>query len=261
MWKTAKNHNSPNLNHNPQPKYAIKPLMAYFLWLKIMKSTINWQKAFQITLPVAMGYIPAGIAYGVLFVAAGLPAWSAVVSSILIYAGALQYASIPLLASGAGLFTHASNSLAINLRMAFYGIPILKQLPTNKFARLICLYCLTDETFSILTTLEPKQREALMLPISLLNQLYWVVGTILGLIIGGGLNDLVPHLDFALVCLFAILAYEQFSVVKAHYPIVIAMMAFVVVMLFLPSWALLGSIALSAILITLRYQFLTKSMS
>lgn len=234
--------------------------MAYFLRQKIMKSTINWQKAFQITLPVAMGYIPAGIAYGVLFVAAGLPTWSAVASSILIYAGALQYASITLLAGGAGLFIHASNSLAINLRMAFYGIPILKQLPTNKFARLICLYCLTDETFSILTTLEPKQREELMLPISLLNQLYWVIGTILGLIIGGGLNDLVPHLDFALVCLFAILAYEQFGVVKAYYPIVIAVICFVIAMLFLPNWALLSAIALSAILIMCRYQFLTKSI-
>lgn len=226
-----------------------------------MIATTNLRQAFHITLPVAMGYIPAGIAYGVLFVSAGLPAWSAVVSSFLVYAGALQYASISLLASGAGLFTHASNSLAINLRMAFYGIPILNQLPKNKIARLICLYCLTDETFSILTTLEPQQREQLMLPISLFNQAYWIIGTVLGLIIGGGLNDLVPHLDFALVCLFAILAYEQFRVVKAYYPIVIAVICFVVVMLFLPNLALLASIAFSAILIMLRYQFLTKSMS
>jgi len=29
-----------------------------------------WQQAFKVSFPVAMGYIPAGIAFGVLFVAA-----------------------------------------------------------------------------------------------------------------------------------------------------------------------------------------------
>lgn len=217
-----------------------------------------WQSAIKLTLPVAMGYLPAGIAYGVLFVAAGLPAWAAILSSLIVYAGAAQYASIPLLASGVGMVTHASNTFAINLRMAFYGIPILKQLPRNKLARLVCLFCLTDETFSLLTTLDEQTRANLILPISVLNQSYWILGTVLGLVVGAGLNDVVPHSDFALVCLFAILAYEQFHVIKAYYPIIIALFAFAIAMVLMPTWALLGSIAINAGVIMLRYQFFAK---
>ena len=90
----------------------------------------------------------------------------------------------------------------------------------------------------------------------MLNQSYWILGTVLGLVVGAGLNDVVPHLDFALVCLFAILAYEQFHVIKAYYPIIIALFAFAIVLM--PTWALLGSIAINAGVIMLRYQFFAK---
>lgn len=80
----------------------------------------------------------------------------------------------------------------------------------------------------------------------------------LGLVVGAGLNDVVPHLDFALVCLFAILAYEQFHVIKAYYPIIIALFAFAIAMVLMPTWALLGSIAINAGVIMLRYQFFAK---
>ena len=65
----------------------------------------RWRLAFKHSAPVAMGYIPAGIAFGVLMSAAGLPAWLALALSVILYSGAAQYASIPLLASGAGVLT------------------------------------------------------------------------------------------------------------------------------------------------------------
>lgn len=216
------------------------------------------KQSLRYSLPVAMGYIPAGIAFGVLFVAAGLPAWSAVLSSILLYAGAAQYASIPLLASGIGITTLASNTFAINLRHAFYAIPLLQQLPTNKFSKTYCLFALTDETFSVLTTLNEEQRKNLMLPISFFNQSYWVIGTILGLLIGAGLNDLVPNLDFALVCLFVILAYEQFKVIKQLYPIFMAMLAFALALWLFSSWALLSAIVISVLFIVGHFFYTSR---
>lgn len=226
-----------------------------------MNSEKLWQHALKASLPVAMGYIPAGIAFGVLFVASGLPAWSAVVSSIVLYAGAAQFASIPLLTTGTGIATLASNTLAINLRHAFYAIPLLRQLPNNFLVKYYCLFALTDETFSILTTLDEQTRQKLMFPISLLNQCYWVLGTVLGVLVGAGLNDLVPHLDFALVCLFAILAYEQFNVLKRFYPIVFAMITFAIAMCFFPNWLLLSAIAMSLMLVMLHFTITNKKMS
>lgn len=208
-----------------------------------------WRESLKVSMPVAMGYVPAGMAFGVLFVAAKLPAWAAVMSSIVLYAGAAQFASIPMLASGVGAVTIAGNTLAINLRHMFYAIPLLKQLPTHPLKKLYCLFAITDETFSLLTTLDERQRQQLMFPISVLNQGYWVLGTLLGLVVGAGLNDLVPHLDFALVCLFAILAYEQFKVLQRFYPIVIAVIAFVVALSFFENWLLLSAIAMSIVMI------------
>ncbi|MFW2178094.1 MULTISPECIES: AzlC family ABC transporter permease [unclassified Moraxella] len=220
-----------------------------------------WQQAFKLSLPVAMGYIPAGLAFGVLWVAGGLPVWGAIFSSMLLYAGAAQYASIPLLASGTGLMTLASNTLAINLRHMFYGLPLLHELRALPvWVRCYCLFALTDETFSVLTTLEHEQRQTLFLPISLFNQSYWVIGTLFGVVIGAGLNQLVPHLDFALVCLFAILAYEQFRSLTQWYPIIIAVITFAVAMAFFGQWVLLSAIALSILLIIGHFWLQSSSL-
>lgn len=208
-----------------------------------------WQESLKLSIPVAMGYLPAGMAFGVLFVAAKLPAWAAVLSSVLLYAGAAQFASIPMLASGVGVVTMASNTLAINLRHMFYAIPLLKQLPVHPLKKFYCLFALTDETFSLLTTLDERQRHTLIFPISVLNQSYWIGGTLLGLLVGAGLNELVPHLDFALVCLFAILAYEQFKVLNRFYPIIIAVIAFIIALNFFDKWLLLSAIAISIVII------------
>ena len=223
-----------------------------------MKSAERWQYALQASYPVAMGYIPAGIAFGVLFVAAKLPAWAAVFASVVLYAGAAQYAAISLLATGTGFATLASTTLAINLRHVFYAIPLLPNLPSSMLARYYGLFALTDETFSVLTTLDQEKRQALLLPISFLNQAYWIIGTVLGVLIGAKLNNLVPHLDFALVCLFAILAYEQYRKLKASYPIYIAVIALVVGLLWFQKWLLLSAIALSIVLIMGRFYLIQQ---
>ena len=121
------------------------------------------------------------------------------------------------------------------------------------------MFALTDETFSLLTTLHENDRQRLILPVSLLNQCYWVIGTILGILVGAGLNDWVPHLDFALVCLFAILAYEQFKAVKAYYPIFIAIIAFTAAFYFISDWLLLSAICVSLGLIIIHFFMSNKS--
>ena len=55
------------------------------------------------SLPVMLGYIPLGMAFGVLFQSLGYAWWLAPVSGIMIYAGSAQFLAVGLLASGAGL--------------------------------------------------------------------------------------------------------------------------------------------------------------
>lgn len=212
----------------------------------------DWAEGFRKSLPVAMGYLPAGIAFGVLAQVAGIPVWATIMLSIVLYAGAAQYACLPMLSAGLPIGSIATNIAAINLRHVFYGMPLLQSLPKNKIAKTYCLFALTDETFSVMTSLHNESRQALILPISLFNQSWWVFASAIGVFIGSALSDLVPHLDFALVCLFAILAYEQFQSIKRYFPIGIAIIALVIASMFTSDWLLLVAITICMIMILAR---------
>jgi len=212
----------------------------------------DWAEGFKKSLPVAMGYLPAGIAFGVLAQVAGLPIWAVIMLSVILYAGAAQYACLPMLSAGLPIGNIATNIAAINLRHVFYGMPLLQYLPTRKLARTYCLFALTDETFSVMTSLPNEVRSALILPISLFNQSWWVLASVIGVMIGSTLSDLVPHLDFALVCLFVILAYEQFQSIKRYFPIGIAVISLAVASIFTSNWLLLVAITICMLLILAR---------
>lgn len=215
-------------------------------------STYQWAEGFKKSIPVAMGYLPAGIAFGVLAQVAGVPVWATIMLSIVLYAGAAQYACLPMLSAGLPISSIATNIAAINLRHVFYGMPLLPYFPTNKLAKTYCLFALTDETFSVMTSLPNEARRALILPVSLFNQSWWVLASAIGVMIGSALSDLVPHLDFALVCLFAILAYEQFQSIKRYFPIGIAIIALVITSFFTSNWLLLVAIAICMLMILAR---------
>lgn len=215
-------------------------------------SQYDWASGFKKSLPVAMGYLPAGIAFGVLAQVAGIPLWATVMLSVVLYAGAAQYACLPMLSAGLPIGTIATNIAAINLRHIFYGMPLLQSLPDNKLAKTYCLFALTDETFSVMTSLPQASRKALILPISLFNQSWWVIAGAIGFLLGGTLSNLIPHLDFALVCLFAILAYEQFQSIKRYFPIGIAVLSLIIASFFTSDWLLLMAITICMLLILAR---------
>ncbi len=220
----------------------------------------QWAEGFKKSIPVAMGYLPAGIAFGVLAQVAGVPIWATIMLSIILYAGAAQYACLPMLSAGLPVGSIATNIAAINLRHVFYGVPLLRYLPNNKLAKTYCLFALTDETFSVMTSLPTETRQALIFPISLFNQSWWVLASAIGVMIGSALNDLVPHLDFALVCLFVILAYEQFQAIKRYFPIGIAVIGLVIASLFTNDWLLLVAIVICMLLILVRGYWIKKTV-
>lgn len=80
------------------------------------------------------------------------------------------------------------------------------------WARPFLIFSLTDETFSLVSTLEPLDgvtRRDFYFWISLLDYLYWQVGSVLGALIGGLLPFDTTGLDFALTALFIVLFLEQ----------------------------------------------------
>ncbi len=205
----------------------------------------NRYRVLALAAPVAMGYIPLGAVFGFLFVQAGGQAWMAVMASVVVYAGASQFMMIPMLAAGMSVGTIALATLIVNLRHAFYGLSLLDRFPKGTWVRWILVFGLTDETFSVLTTMPQGVGHRQMMLVTLLNQAWWVLGTILGAVIGAQAQVSLAGLDFVLAALFAVLAVEQWRTRYSAAPLWIAIIAYGVAYAASARHALLISIALS----------------
>ena len=153
------------------------------------------------------------------------------------------------------MFTLTLNTFIINLRHVFYALPLLEHLPSSRLQRAYSLFTLTDESFSVMTSMPEHLRAAIMSRVLFCNQMYWVVGTAVGALLGAGLNDLIPHLDFALTCLFVVLAYEQYRNRREWWPCVVALVMFVVAKSITQQYLLLLAVGLCVLAIVLRSAF------
>jgi 4-azaleucine resistance transporter AzlC len=194
-----------------------------------------------------MGYVPLGMVFGFLFVQAGAPWWLALTASVLVYAGASQFMMVPMLAAGLPVATIALATLVVNLRHMFYGLSLLHKLPHQPWARWYLVFALTDETYSVLTTLPEGTRAGQMVTVALLNQGWWVLGTLLGAVIGAQAQITLVGLDFALASLFAVLAVEQWRGADSSAPLWVAVLSYAVASVVMPQQALLVAIALSVL--------------
>jgi 4-azaleucine resistance transporter AzlC len=201
----------------------------------------------SLSIPVAMGYVPLGMVFGFLFVQAGAPWWLAVFSSVIVFAGAAQFMMVPMLASGLPLAAIALATLVVNLRHIFYGLSLLHKLPTEPWARWYLVFGLTDETYSVLTTLPAGTSTRQMVEVALLNQGWWVLGTLLGAVIGTQAQVPLVGLDFALAALFAVLAVEQWRSAHTATPLWVALVSYATALALMPQQALLIAIALSVL--------------
>ena len=201
----------------------------------------------SLSVPVAMGYVPLGMVFGFLLVQAGGAWWLAVAASVLVFAGAAQFMVVPMLAAGLPVAAIALATLVVNLRHIFYGLSLLDKLPHQPWARWYLVFALTDETYSVLTTLPPGTSTRQMVGVALLNQGWWVLGTLLGALIGTQAQVPLVGLDFALAALFAVLAVEQWRSAHSAAPLWVALASYVLAQAVMPQQALLISIALSVL--------------
>lgn len=201
----------------------------------------------SLSVPVAMGYVPLGMVFGFLFVQAGAPWWLAVLASVLVFAGAAQFMMVPMLAAGLPWASIALATLVVNLRHVFYGLSLLDKLPAKPWARWYLVFALTDETYSVLTTLPPGTSTRQMVTVALLNQGWWVLGSLLGAVIGAQAQISLVGLDFALAALFAVLAVEQWRNAESPAPLWVAVGSYAIAWALLPQQALLAAIGLSVL--------------
>lgn len=170
------------------------------------------KKTFPRTLPVLAGYLFLGVAYGVALKEKGFgPEWALLIS-VTVYAGSMQFAMLGALTQPFAPVTMALMTLLVNARHIFYGLSMLgKYAGTGKYKPYL-IFALTDETYSLVCSGAPDDAEdkgAWYASISLMDQCYWVAGSVLGALLGQVLPFDLTGIDFAMTALFTVIVTEQ----------------------------------------------------
>lgn len=113
--------------------------------------------AFPHTVPVLTGYLVLGMAYGVLMQAKGYGAIWAFLMSAVAFCGSMQFVAITLLTGAFDPVGAFLMSLMVNARHLFYGVSMLGKYRGMGWAKVPLVYTLSDETFSIVSSVEPPE--------------------------------------------------------------------------------------------------------
>ena len=189
------------------------------------------RRAFVATLPVMAGYVVLGTGFGILFQSKGYGLFWAAAMSIFIYAGSMQYLAVDLLTGGVSLIAAAVTTLMVNARHLFYGISMIGKYQNMGPCKPYLIFGLTDETYSLNCIDLPQDITNAPLYyflVTLLDQSYWVLGTVIGSLLGQIIPFSTEGIDFSLTALFITVFVEQWKSTKDHVPAIIGLAASVV---------------------------------
>ncbi|MEG2931088.1 MAG: AzlC family ABC transporter permease [Ruthenibacterium sp.] len=190
--------------------------------------------AFLHTIPVLTGYCFLGLSYGLLMHSAGFSVSVSVAMSLFVYAGSMQYASVPLLCAPFAPFSALALALVVNARHIFYGISMLNQYRACGKKAPYLIFALTDETFSVQISAKipaDVRQDDFCFFTSLLDQCYWVTATLLGGLLGGMLTLNTQGIEFVMTALFVVIFTGQWMESKEHRPAIIGLGASVLCLL------------------------------
>lgn len=188
------------------------------------------KKAFTATIPVMAGYIVLGMGFGIILKSKGYSVIWAALMSIFIYAGSMQFTAINLFTGGASYITVAITTLVVNARHLLYGLSMTEQYKKAGPVKPYLIFSLTDETYSLVCDpnklpKDSKKSVKYCFYVSLLNQIYWITGSVLGALLKGAISFDTTGIDFALTALFITIVVDQWRSEKKHFGAIIGFLA------------------------------------
>ena len=177
------------------------------------------KKALFRSLPVLSGYIVLGIGFGILLRNAGYGVPWSFAMALFIYAGSMQYVGVGLISSGASLLTAAITTLMVNARHLLYSISMIDRYRDAGIFRPYLIFSLTDETYSLLcedSGLEKAENIRYQFFVSFFNHCYWIIGCVLGSLLGAVLPFSAAGIEFSMTALFVTSFTEQWLSGRNH---------------------------------------------
>jgi len=208
----------------------------------------QFKNGVKTALPIVLGYLPVGMAFGVLARKAGLTPFEAGSMSILVYAGASQFLAIEMISKSISWFPIVIATFFINLRHLLMSSTLSLHFKGHRLRTLGLLSAqLTDESFAVAMSNPSKisNRPSFLFGLQMISQLAWVAGSVGGALFGRLIDHKEYGIPFALSSLFICLLVIQIKKVHHLWVMVIAGIFSIVF-----KWALPGNwyIILTAIL-------------
>lgn len=169
----------------------------------------QFTRGLELGIPVFLGYVPVGMAFGVLARTAGFEVWQAVACSLAAFAGAGQFIGLSVLTSGAGVGPALIATAVVNTRYVLFSTtmsPHVRHVPKPVLTWLA--YSLTDETFAIniADNRSGLATHASMAGVGVTSLSGWALGTLVGAVGATWIGD--PSrwgVDFAMPAMFSAL--------------------------------------------------------
>lgn len=180
----------------------------------------QFQTIFKATIPVMAGYIVLAMGFSIYAKASGYGLVWSLLMSVIVYAGSMQYVLVDLLASGAGILVTLLTTLMVNARHMFYGISMIEKYQGTGKKKPYLIFSLTDETYSLVCNDVPDGIDpgTYYFYVSLFDQLYWIIGTILGALASNIIPFSTDGIEFSMTALFIVVFLEQWLSNKNHVP-------------------------------------------
>lgn len=237
---------------DPARKGAEQALMETTSTTKTTRRKETWNGVTR-AMPIILGYVPIGFAFGVLSQKAGISVFNTLLLSLLVYAGSAQLIAVGLFAIGAPALSIIVTTFIVNLRhllMSAALSPFLRGWRKRELA--VFAYQLTDETFAVhaaqFAARTPSKSETFAT--NLTAQIAWVCGTWLGIFAGQLVTDIKPlALDYALPALFiALLVLQLKDRIQLLVAICAGLLALGLLQLGMEQWHILTATVIGATL-------------
>lgn len=218
--------------------------------------------AFPHTIPIMTGFLFIGASYGIYMNVSGFEFWYPMITSMLIFAGSVEFVTVNLLLGAFNPLQAFLLALMINARHIFYGISMLDKYRGTGLKKFYLIYGMCDESFSVNYTAEiPEDVDKgwFMFFVNLLNQIYWVAGATIGGILGGVIAFNTNGIEFVMTAMFVVIFLEQWLKEKNHISSILGLVISVVcLILFGADKFIIPSMAAMLIILTLLRKVLDK---
>ena len=188
------------------------------------------RKAFKAalprTLPILVGFAFLGMSYGLLMRSKGFSFIYPMFMSMFIFAGSMEFVTANLLLADFNPIYAFLLALMVNARHLFYGISMLEKFDGTGWKKPYLIFGMCDETFSVNCTadLPPDVDKGwFMFFVTLLNQIYWVVSSTAGSLLGYVIHFNTKGIEFVMTALFVVMFLGQWEKKENRVPALVGL--------------------------------------